>query len=44
MLAKIKMATQETALEDEEIDFDEKCVGENDLKKLKDSHFKVMNL
>jgi hypothetical protein len=37
------MAAQETVLEDEEIDSDEKCVGENDLKKLKDAHFKVMN-
>ena len=35
------MAAQETVLEDEEIDCDEKCVGENDLKKLRDSHFKA---
>ena len=38
------MATQEAAFGDEEFDLDEKCVGENDLKKLKSSHFTVIKL
>ncbi len=38
------MAAQATALDEEETYSDEKCVAENDLNRIKDAHFKVMNL
>lgn len=38
------MAAQEAEFDDEEIVTDEKHVAESDLKKLRDSHFKVSNL